>query len=55
MMTHLTSKTIQTVNFAVGFALLVMLSPHDGMLPEKPAGVRTSIELIANKPSLKKV
>ena len=37
---------LTTMNFIVGFALLVMLSPADGKLPEKPAGVRTAIELV---------
>ena len=40
------------VNIAAGFALLVMLFPHHGKLPEKPAGVRTAIEMISKKPSL---
>jgi hypothetical protein len=34
------------MNFIVGFALLAMLSPIGGRLPDKPAGVRTAIELI---------
>lgn len=45
-------KAIKTVNFAVGFALLVMLSPHHGQPPEKPAGVRTAIEAASKKTSL---
>ncbi len=53
MMQQTTSSRIQTVNFIVGFALLVMLFPHGDKLPDKPAGVRTSIEMIANKPSLR--
>lgn len=53
MMTQMTSSRIHTVNFISGFALLVMLFPHGGKLPEKPAGVRTSIEMISNKPTLK--
>ena len=50
-----TRATTGTVNFAAGLALLVMLFPHHGKLPEKPAGVRTAIETIAKKPSLRTV
>lgn len=46
-------SAIRTVNFAVGCALLVMLFPHGEKLPEKPAGVRTAIEMIAKKPALR--
>ena len=53
MMQQTTSSRIQTVNFIVGFALLVMLFPHGDKLPDKPAGVRTSIEMISNKPTLR--
>lgn len=53
MTTQMTSSRIHKVNFITGFALLVMLFPHGDKLPDKPAGVRTSIEMIANKPSLK--
>lgn len=53
MMNKINSSKIQAVNFIAGFALLVMLFPHGDKLPEKPAGVRTSIEMIANKVSLK--
>ncbi len=53
MMTQINNSKIQMVNFIAGFALLVMLFPHGDKLPEKPAGVRTSIEMIANKPTLK--
>ena len=48
-----TSLRIQIVNFTVGFALLAMLFPHHGQLPPKPAGVRTAIEMISKKPSLR--
>ena len=41
-----TSQALKTMNFIVGLALLVMLFPIGGKLPEKPAGVRTAIELI---------
>ena len=41
-----TSQALKTVNFIAGLALLVMLFPIGGKLPEKPAGVRTAIELI---------
>ena len=55
-MTHfITSTRIQIVNFTVGFALLAMLCPHHGQVPLKPAGVRTAIEMIAKKPSLRPV
>ncbi|MEQ1716683.1 MAG: hypothetical protein ABL907_11970 [Hyphomicrobium sp.] len=50
-----TKATTGTVNFAAGVALLVMLFPVHGKLPEKPAGVRTAIEMIAKKPSLRAV
>ena len=53
MTKKINSSKIQAVNFIAGFALLVMLFPHGDKLPEKPAGVRTSIEMIANKVSLK--
>ncbi len=55
MMKQINSSKIQAVNFIAGFALLVMLFPHGDKLPDKPAGVRTSIEMIANKVSLKPV
>lgn len=44
-----TSTAIRIVNFTAGFALLVMLTPHHGQLPQKPAGVRTAIELVSKK------
>ena len=48
------SKGLQAVvNFTAGCALLVMLFPIGGKLPEKPAGVRTAIEIIAKKPALR--
>jgi hypothetical protein len=43
------SSALKTVNFIAGLALLVMLFPIGGKLPEKPAGVRTALELIAKK------
>ncbi len=46
-----TSQAQKTVNFTVGLALLVMLYPIGGKLPEKPAGVRTAIELVSKKQS----
>lgn len=53
-MTTIATKSAQrTLNFLVGCALLVMLFPLGGKLPEKPAGVRTAIETIAKKPALK--
>jgi tryptophan 2,3-dioxygenase len=45
------SQKLRTVNFIVGFALLVMLFPKHGHPPEKPAGVRTAIELVGKKQS----
>lgn len=54
-MTSKASSTVtKTVNFAVGFALLAMLFPVGGHYLGKPAGVRTAVEMIANKPSLRK-
>ncbi len=53
-MTHrTTSSALKTVNFTVGLALLVMLYPIGGKLPEKPAGVRTAVEMISKKPALR--
>ena len=46
-----TPSMLKTVNFTVGVALLVMLFPIGGKLPDKPAGVRTAIELISKKQS----
>jgi hypothetical protein len=48
-----TSQALKTVNFTVGFALLVMLFPINGIPCDKPAGVRTAIEAVAKKTSLK--
>lgn len=53
MKSQTTSFRTNTVNITVGLALLVMLFPHHGKLPEKPAGVRTAIEMISKKPSLR--
>lgn len=55
MTQHTTSQTLKTVNFAVGFALLVMLFPLAGKTVEKPAGVRTAIEMVSKKTTLKAV
>ena len=41
------------MNFIVGIALLVMLTPIGGKLPEKPAGVRTAIEMVSKKQTLR--
>ncbi len=41
------------INFIVGIALLVMVTPFHGEVPSKPAGVRTAIELISKKLSLR--
>ena len=48
-----TSQALKTVNFAVGFALLVMLFPIHGVPCDKPAGVRTAIEAVSKKTTLK--
>lgn len=53
MTQHTTSQTLKTVNFTVGFALLVMLFPVAGKAVEKPAGVRTAIEMVSKKTALK--
>lgn len=53
MTQHTTSQTLKTVNFTVGFALLVMLFPVAGKAVEKPAGVRTAIEMVSKKTTLK--
>ena len=51
-MTHQTNNSaLKTVNFTVGLALLVMVYPIGGKLPEKPAGVRTAIEMVSKKQS----
>ena len=55
MTQHTTSQTLKTVNFTVGFALLVMLFPLAGKTVEKPAGVRTAIEMVSKKTTLKPV
>ena len=48
-----TSQTTKAVNFIAGFALLVMLFPLHGIPCDKPAGVRTAIEAVSKKTSLK--
>lgn len=53
MTQHTSSQTIKAVNFTVGFALLVMLFPLAGKTVEKPAGVRTAIEMVSKKTTLK--
>ena len=45
------SSMLKTVNFTVGIALLVMLFPLHGKPSDKPAGVRTAIELAGKKQS----
>jgi len=52
---HATSQALKTVNFTVGFALLVMLFPIAGKAVEKPAGVRTAIEAVSKKTTLKAI
>lgn len=53
MTQHTNSQTLKAVNFTVGFALLVMLFPVPGKSVEKPAGVRTAIEMVSKKTTLK--
>ncbi|MGQ0457641.1 MAG: hypothetical protein ACT4OU_11325 [Hyphomicrobium sp.] len=53
MTRNLNARMLQTANFAVGLALLVMLFPIGGVFHGKPAGVRTAIELIAKKTELR--
>lgn len=55
MTQHTTSQTLQMVNFTVGFALLVMLFPVAGKAVEKPAGVRTAVEMVSKKITLKAI
>ena len=55
MTQHTTSQTLQMVNFTVGFALLVMLFPVAGKAVEEPAGVRTAIEMVSKKITLKAI
>jgi hypothetical protein len=43
------SKALRVMNFTIGLALLVMLTPKHGCLPEKPAGVRTAVQLLSKK------
>jgi hypothetical protein len=50
-----TRTLLKTMNFTVGFALLVMLFPIGEKLPEKPAGVRNAVELAAKKFSIRPI
>lgn len=43
--------TIKAVNFVIGVALLAMFCPHHGRVAEKPARVRTAIEMASKKSS----
>jgi hypothetical protein len=45
MQRMITAQAVLTLNFAVGVALVVMLAPHGGKPCDKPAGVRTALEL----------
>lgn len=47
------SSAVRSVNFTVGVALLLMLFPVVGKASEKPAGVRTAVEMISKKPVLR--
>lgn len=49
MIEFISNRAISSVNFLAGMALLLMLYPVGGKLPEKPAGVRTAIELVGKK------
>lgn len=53
MTPHRTPLTLKVMNFIVGVALLSMVSPLSGQITDQPAGVRTAIELIGKKPSLR--
>ncbi len=46
MQRMITTRTVLALNFAVGVALVVMLTPHGGKPCDKPAGVRTALELL---------
>jgi hypothetical protein len=46
----ISQRTILAMNFAVGVALVSMLSPHFGKPCDKPAGVRTAMELLEKRP-----
>ncbi|HMN37801.1 MAG TPA: hypothetical protein PKD49_08875 [Hyphomicrobium sp.] len=47
------STAVRSVNFTVGAALLIMLFPIPGKILEKPAGVRTAVEMISKRPALR--
>ncbi|MCB1485605.1 MAG: hypothetical protein KDJ17_12010 [Hyphomicrobiaceae bacterium] len=49
------STAVRSVNFVVGFALLVMLFPVANKPVEKPAGVRTAVEMVSKKLTLRTV
>lgn len=53
MSQHLTSKAQKSVQIAAGLALLVTLMPINGVSNTKPAGVRTAIEMISKKISVR--
>lgn len=55
MTAKINSSMTKAVNFTIGLALLLMLFPVGGKTSGKPAGVRTAVELIANKPTLRKI
>ena len=42
----ISDRTILAMNFTIGLALVVMLAPKFGQPSDKPAGVRTAIELL---------
>jgi hypothetical protein len=48
-------QTLRTMNFIFGMALLMMISPQHGHLPEKPAGLRTAVELVGKRTALRTV
>jgi hypothetical protein len=48
-------QTLRTMNFIFGMALLMMISPQHGHLPEKPAGVRSAVELVGKRTALRTV
>ena len=51
MQQHISNRTILAMNFVVGIAIVSMLFPHFGIPCEKPAGVRTAIEMLEKRPA----
>lgn len=53
MSQSLTTKAQKSVQIVAGLALLVTLFPIHGVSNTKPAGVRTAIEMISKKISVR--